>query len=213
MRRLRRRRRRTQAGFTLIELLMGIVLSSIFALALYGFFFTGLDHARSQQTQWMAQSTGRTAIDRLSSELRQSVSPDDGLTPPLIALSPTELQMYVDPSRALTATKPKPEKVRYAIVSNQLIRERAVPIGSTAPYTYGAYTGREVLIDKLQNGAVAAFAGVTEAGSALPATPTSTQLRDVAQISVRLLISQKTGSNATTLELTTDVALRNAIRL
>ena len=212
MRRLRHGRRR-QSGFTLIELLMGIVLSSVFALALYAFFFSGLDHARSQQTQWIAQSTGRTAIDRLATEARQSVSPDDGLTPPLLALSPTNLEMYVDPSRALSALRPKPEKVRYAIVSNQLIRERSVPVGATAPYSYGAYTGREVLIDKLQNGAVAAFAGVSEGGTALPATPTAAQLRDVAQISVRLIIGQKTGSNATTLELTTDVALRNAIRL
>ena len=40
-----------------------------------------------------------------------------------------------------------------------------------------------------------------------------TRLRDVAQASVRLLIGQKTGAKATTMELNTDVALRNAIRL
>jgi prepilin-type N-terminal cleavage/methylation domain-containing protein len=205
--------RRRQAGFTLIELLMGIVLASIFALALYGFFFTGLDSARSHQSQAIAQSTGRTAIDRLASEIRQSISPDDGLTPPLIALSPTNLELYVDPSRSVAATTPRPEKVRYAIVSNQLVRERALPVGVTPPYSYGAYANREVLIDKLQNGATAAFGAVTPEGAALPATPTSTQLRDAAQVSVRLMISQKTGNAASMLELNTDVALRNAIRL
>ena len=205
--------RRGQAGFTLIELLMGIALSSAFALALYGFFFTGLDSARSHQSQAIAQSTGRTAIDRIASEIRQSISPDDGLSPPVIALSPTNLELYVDPSRSLTATTPRPEKVRYAIVSNQLVRERAVPVGATAPFSYGAYVNREVLIDRLQNGATAAFSGVTAEGTALPPTPTATQLRDAAQISVRLMISQKTGNAASMLELSTDVALRNAIRL
>lgn len=205
--------RRRQAGFTLIELLMGIVLGSIFALALYGFFFTGLDSARSHQSQAIAQATGRTAIDRMASEIRQSISPDDGLTPPVIALSPTNLEIYVDPSRSVAATAPRPQKVRYAIVANQLVRERSVPVGVTPPYSYGAYANREVLIDTLQNGATAVFRAVTAEGSALPATPTSTQLRDAAQVSVRLMISQKTGNAASMLELNTDVALRNAIRL
>ena len=35
-------RRRSQSGFSLMELLMGIVLTGIFSLALYGFFFSGV---------------------------------------------------------------------------------------------------------------------------------------------------------------------------
>jgi hypothetical protein len=149
----------------------------------------------------------------MASEIRQSISPDDGLTPPVIALSPTNLELYVVPSRSITATSPRPEKVRYAIVSNQLVRERAVPVGVAGSLSWGSYTNREVLIDRLQNGANPAFRAVTAEGAALPATPTSTQLRDAAQVSVRLMISQKTGNAASMLELNTDVALRNAIRL
>jgi hypothetical protein len=210
-----RRRRRAGTGFTLIELLMGVVLTFIFALAIYGFFFTTMDHARSQQSQWMAQSTGRTAIDRLSGEIRQSVSPDDGLTPPIISVSPTAVEMYVDPSRALTATRPIPHKVRYSIVANQLVRDRAVPNNTTAPFIYGPYGAREVLVDKVQNGAVPLFATATEDGVALAATLAagSPALRDVAQLTVRLIIGQQTGAKATTMELNTDVALRNSIRL
>jgi prepilin-type N-terminal cleavage/methylation domain-containing protein len=211
----RRRRRRTQAGFTLVELLMGCVLSAVFAFAIYGFFFTTLDHARSQQSQWMAQSTGRTAIDRLSGEIRQAVSPDDGLTPPIISVSPTAVEMYVDPSRALTAVRPVPHKVRYSLVSGQLVRDRAVPSNTTAPFIYGAYGAREVLVERVQNGAVPLFAPVTEDGVALSATLAagSPTLRDVAQLTVRLVIGQQTGAKATTMELNTDVALRNSIRL
>jgi prepilin-type N-terminal cleavage/methylation domain-containing protein len=202
-----------EAGFTLIELLVGIVLSSIFAIALFGFFFTGVDHVRSQESQARAQMDGRTAVDRLVREARQAISPDEGLTPPVISLSPVVLEMYVDPSRATSALTPRPERVRYSVVANQLIRESATPVGVSPPYSYGAYGRREVMVERLANGAVPAFRGVTAEGVVLPAIPATTQLRDIAQISVRLLISQKTGNAATTLELNTDVALRNAVRL
>lgn len=208
-----RRGRRDQRGFTLIELLMGIVLASIFSLALYGFFFAGLDAFRTHEAQARAQSTGRTALNLVERDLRQSVSPDDSLTPPVIALSPTSLEIYVDPQRSPTVTTPRPQKVRYAIVSNQFIRETADPVGVAPPFSYGAYGRREVLIDKVQNGAVAAFAAITNQGAALPATPAPTQLRDIAQVTVRLLAAQRTGNTANTLELRSDVALRNANRL
>lgn len=210
-----RRRRRTQAGFTLVELLIGIILSSVFAIAIYGMFFATLDSARNQQTQWLAQSTGRTAVDRLSSEIRQSVSPDDGLTPPMISVSPTSIEMYVDSTRSTTALRPIPDKVRYRIVSGQLIRDRARPTTTVAPFSFGPYGAPEVLVDGVQNGTIPLAAPITEDGLALATTLNAgdTRLRDVAQASVRLLIGQKTGAKATTMELNTDVALRNAIRL
>lgn len=205
------RGRDPQGGFTLIELLMGIALSSIFALGLFAFFFSGVDSARTSESQARAQADGRTTIDRLARDIRQSISPDGGVTPPVISLSPTTLELYVDPSRDTTAVVPRPQKVRYSIVSNQLVRESADPVGATAPFTYGSYTSSEVMIDSLSNGATAAFTAAVSDGSALPATPTAAQLVDVAQISIRLLVGQKTGNKASTLELTTDVALRNAV--
>jgi len=200
-----------QRGFTLIELLMGIALSSIFALGLFAFFFSGIDSARTSESQARAQSTGRTAIDRIVADVRQSVSPDGGVMAPVIALSPTSLEIYVDPSRATSATTPRPQKVRYSIVANQLVREAADPVGAAAPFSYGAYGSSEVLIESLSNGATAAFTAAMADGTALPATPTATQILDIAQVSIRLLVSQKTGNKATTLELNTDVALRNAL--
>lgn len=211
MSRLRPRPRSRQRGFTLVELLMGIALSSIFALGLFAFFFAGIDSARTSESQARAQAAGRTAIDRLSTDIRQAVSPNGGLTAPVISLSPTALEMYVDPSRAVASTTPRPQKVRYSIVSNQLVREAADPVGATAPFSYGSYAQSEVLIDALSNGAIAAFQADMADGTALPATPTAAQVIDIAQISVRLLVSQKTGNKATTLELNTDVALRNAV--
>ncbi len=202
-----------QAGFTLIELLMGIVLASIFSIALYGFFFAGLDAFRTHEAQAKAQSTGRTTVGYIERDIRQAISPDDALTAPIIALSPTSLEIYVDPQRSATVTAPRPQKVRYAIVSNQFIRETSDPVGATPPYAYGPYIHRVVLIDAVQNGATPAFTAVTNQGDTLPATPGVNQLRDIAQVSVRLLASQKTGNTASILELRTDVALRNANRL
>jgi prepilin-type N-terminal cleavage/methylation domain-containing protein len=212
---VRLRRRRAQAGFTLVELMVAIVLAAIFALAIYGFFFNVMDNARTQQSHWMAQQDGRTAIDRMAAEVRQAVSPDDGLTPPIISVSTTSIEMYVDPSRALTALRPVPHKVRYAIVSGRLIRERATPTNTVAPFSYGAYGPDEVLVDGVQNGSIPLFTAVSEDGLALPATLAAgaPQLRDVSQLSVRLVIGQRTGAKATTMELNTDVALRNAIHL
>jgi prepilin-type N-terminal cleavage/methylation domain-containing protein len=210
-----RLRNRAPAGFTLVELMIAIVLSSVFALAIYGFFFNVMDNARTQQSQWMAQQDGRSAVDRMAAEIRQAISPDDGLTPPLISVSATSLEMYVDPSRALTSLRPVPHKVRYAIVSGQLIRERATPTNTVAPFSYGAYGPDEVLVSGIQNGSIPLFAPVTEDGVALPATLAAgaPQLRDVSQLTVRLVIGQRTGAKATTMELNTDVALRNAIHL
>ena len=210
-----RLRNRAQAGFTLVELMVAIVLSAVFALAIYGFFFNVMDNARTQQSQWMAQQDGRTAVDRMAADIRQAVSPDDGLTPPLISVSATSVEMYVDPSRVLTAVRPVPHKVRYAIVSGQLIRERAIPTNTVAPFSYGAYGPDEVLVSGIQNGSIPLFAPVTEDGVALPATLAAgaPQLRDVSQLTVRLVIGQRTGAKATTMELNTDVALRNAIHL
>jgi type II secretory pathway pseudopilin PulG len=207
------RRGPASSGFTLVELLVGLVLAMIFALALFGFFFAGMDRVRTHESQARAQMDGRTALDRLVRETRQAISPDDGLTPPVISLTATTLEMYVDPSRSATSLTPRPEKVRYSIVGNQLIRESSSPVGASPPYAYGPYARREVLIPALANGAVAAFRATTNEGYLLPATPAPTQLRDIAQISVRLMVAQKTGNAATTLELTTDVALRNAVRL
>ena len=207
--------RRAQAGFTLVELMVAIVLASVFALAIYGFFFNVMDNTRTQQSQWMAQQSGRTAVDRMSAEIRQAVSPDDGLTPPVISVSPTSVEIYVDPSRSTTALHPVPHKVRYAIVSGRLIRERAVPTNTTPPFSYGAYGPDEILVDPVQNGSIPLVAAVSEDGLALAATLAAgaPQLRDVTQLSVRLIVGQRTGAKATTIELNTDVALRNAIRL
>ncbi|WP_217913432.1 PilW family protein [Miltoncostaea marina] len=205
-----RGRLRDQGGFSLTELLVAMILASIFATGLFAFFFSGVDATRTHESQARAQADGRTALARLVREARQAISPDDGLTSPVVLLSPTELVMYVDPSRALTATTPRPHKVRWAVVSGRLVRESAAPVGASAPFTYNAYTGRQTMLAPVQNGATPVFAAATGAGDPLPATPSAAQLREVGRIAVRLVVGQRSGGTTSTLELSTDVALRNA---
>jgi prepilin-type N-terminal cleavage/methylation domain-containing protein len=202
-----------EAGFTLVELLLGVILAAIFSVGLYAFFFAGTDAARTHESQARAQADGRTAIDRIVRDARQAISPDDGLTAPIVALGPSSLELYVDARRSPASTSPRPHKVRYAVVADQLVRESAAPVGAAPPYTYGPYAGREVLLERLRNGATPVFRAVTAEGVSLPATVSGPQARDIALVSIRLLIAQKTGNAATTLELTTDAHLRNAIRL
>ena len=207
------RRRAAQAGFTFVELIMGIVLAAIFAGALYGFFFAGLDAARSHESQARAQAAARTALERFSRDVRQAISPDDGLTPPVASVSAAAVEVYVDGRRDLGSTSPRPQRVRYALAGAQLIRERSLPAGAAPPFTYGPYGAREVLVDGVTNGAVPVFRAMTREGVALPASVSGPQARDVASVSIRLRVAQKTGVARTTLELATDVALRNAVRL
>jgi prepilin-type N-terminal cleavage/methylation domain-containing protein len=206
------RRRRAQEGFTLVELLMAIVLSSIFAAALYGFFFAGVDAARTHESQARAQATGREALDRMARDMRQAISPDDGVTAPVIAVTPISIELYVDTRRTAAATKPVPQKVRYRVAGTELVRERQLVIATSPTIVYGAWGGSETMIESVKNGSAPIFSALSPEGVALPSTVQGPQARDVAQVSVRLLIGQRTGNTNTTLELRTDVALRNAIR-
>jgi len=192
---------------------MAVILASIFSAALYGFFFAGVDAARTHESQARAQATGRETLDRLARDVRQAISPDDGTTAPMLAVTPTSIEMYVDSRRAAAATKPVPQKVRYRVSGAQLVRERALVLTTVPTVTYGAYGGTEVMVEDVRNGATPIFTTSTFEGVALPTTVAGPSARDIAQVSVRLLIGQKTGNSNTTLELRTDVALRNAIRI
>lgn len=205
---------RRQGGFTLVELLMGIILSSIFAIALFAFFFAGVDSARTSEAQARAQAESRTTLDRMARDIRQAVSPDRGVTAPIVALTPTSLTMYVDPSRVAATTTLRPQLVRYAVIANQLVREAVDPVGTAWPFTYGSFTTApdEVMVEALSPGSTP-FTAYTQDGALLPASMTTLQIRSIAQISIRLRALQRTGNSTTTLEISTDVALRNALPL
>ena len=214
------RRARRQGGFTLAELLMTVVIASLFATALYSFFFSGSDMANSHQSQAKAQAAARTAIERFTRDARQAISADGGLNGPVQSLSTTSVVMYVDNRRDPSAGQPRPQRVRYMLSGTQLVRQVANPVGSQPPYSYGAYGPPVVLAEPVVNGSSAVFGAVDAAGRplAMPGQfvtggPSGVaKPNDIAGITIRLLVGQRTGARPTTTELRTDVTLRNALR-
>ncbi len=204
------RRARREGGFTLVELLMGIIIAAIFGLALYGFLDSGVLSASTHQSQALAQSEARTGLDRLSRELRQAVSADGGITPPVQSLAPLVLVFHVDNNRSAASVTPRPQRVRYQVVAGDLTREVADPVGTAPPYTYGAYRAPEVIVRGIANtAATPMFTATTAEGAAMAATITAPTTASLATVTVRLLVNHRTGRSTSTLELTTDVSPRN----
>jgi prepilin-type N-terminal cleavage/methylation domain-containing protein len=204
------RRRARSGGFTMVELLMAIAISSGFAIGLYAFFFTGIDANRTHQSQSQAQDGLRRTMETFTRDVRQAVSPDDGINGGIMSFSATKIVMHVDPNRDPSATFPKPLRVTYELAGGRLERRTQQPIGSIPPFSYGVPSAPEVFVDSIQNGAKPIFEAFTEQNVNLGSPVT--QPRDIKTIRVTLVAGQKTGNTPTTTELTTDVTLRNTLR-
>jgi len=203
-----RSRRDRSAGFTLPELLIGIILMAIFGLALLGFYTSSLNQATTHENQARSQADGRTALDRLEGEIRQSISPDAGATPPIASLSPTSIVFYYDGTRDPTDLSTFPQRVRYQISGGQLLRDVANPVGAAPPYTWTAYGPQEVIATGVQT-AAPLFAAEDDAGAALAATLNSPATGAISLVHMRLVLAYRTGQSNSTLELSTDVVPRN----
>jgi type II secretory pathway component PulJ len=207
---MRRRPRASSPGFTMVELLMTIGISMGFALGLYAFFFAGIDANRTHESQARAQDSLRLTMEKFTRDVRQAVSPDDGINGGIMALDASKVVMHVDPNRDPSATFPKPLRVTYALNAGRLERSVQLPIGATPPYSYGPSSPAEILIPSVQNGATPIFQAFTEQNVNLGSPVTRT--RDIKTVRITLIAGQKTGNTPTTTELTTDVTLRNTLR-
>ncbi len=202
--------RRGQEGFTLMELLIGIVIGTIFMFAIYGFYDSSLSSEMTHQNQALAQGESRDALNELSSQLREAVSPDDGITPPIVTLSPTQIEFYADMTRSPTELTPKPEEFLYEVSGGALVREISQPVGAAPPYTYSAFSSPETLIDSVGNSSSAPmFSAVNANGTALGATISAPTTIGIALVHVNMLVNYDVGNEATQFSLTTDVVPQN----
>lgn len=214
MRLLAARRRRAQGGFTFVELVMTIAITAVFSIALYGAFMATIEMGRGHESQATAQAEARNAMDLMARDIRQSISANAGLTAPVDTITPTQLVIYVDMSRDPAAKDPRPYRIRYRLDGTRLLRETAAPIGAAPPYTYPAYGPEDVLVQGVANGAAPVFTAVTREGVPMSSNVIPPASRDVAQIGLRILVANANGNDRNRpTELTTDVALRNAISL
>jgi prepilin-type N-terminal cleavage/methylation domain-containing protein len=202
--------RRQQAGFTLMELLIGIVVGTIFMLAIYGFFDASFQSYTGHQDQALAQAQARDAMNELTSQLRQAVSPDNGITPPVVNLSPTQIEFYADMNRSLSEVVPKPQEFLYQISNGQLLRQISSPVGAAPPYTYGAFSSAETLVSSIANTtSTPLFSAVNASGAALAASITAPATAGIGLITVNVLVGYAIGHATEQYSLSTDVAPQN----
>ena len=204
-------RARTQRhdGFTIVELLVGIILVSIFSVGLYASLVSGFQIFSGQQTQGSAQADARITTGRFTREARQAVSPNPGKSA-IESLDGDAIVMYVDNRRDVTATTPRPDKVRYHVVAGDLIRDAVPATGVTGSLAYGAYTTSDVVAHGILNtSSQPVFTAVTTAGTNLSRPITGADAASIATITLRLILKQKTQNANTTTEITTDVTPRN----
>ena len=203
-------RHRGQDGFTLTELLIGVVIGTIFMFAIYGFYDSSLSSETTQQGQVLAQDQARDALNQLSSQLREAVSPDDGITPPIVSLTPTQIEFYADMSRSPTELTPKPQEFLYQVSGGALVREISTPVGAAPPYSYGAFSGPETLIGSVANSSgTPMFSAANAAGTALPATMSTPTTIGIALVHVNMVVNYSLGSSPQTFSLTSDVVPQN----
>lgn len=204
-------RRGAQGGFTLVELLLGILLMAVFGAALYGFLQNGMTQSATEQSRATMQMQARDSLARLARDVRQASKPDS-TNPGIEQITATSMVLYVD-NTLVDASAPytlRPWRVRYRIDGTQLVREVVKPVGTAPPYTYGAYTGTEVMVNGIANtSSTPLFAAFTSEGAALPATVVSPDNLRIGRVRLRLLIKYANGNSSPTAEFTTDVAPRN----
>jgi len=206
----RRRGHHRQDGFTLTELLIGVVIGTIFMFAIYGFYDSSLSSETTQQGEVLAQGQARDALNELSSQLREAVSPDDGITPPVVSLSPTQIEFYADMSRSPAELTPKPQEFLYQVSGGALVREVSQPIGAAPPYTYSAFSSPETLINSVANSSgVPMFSAVNGSGTTLPATMSAPTTINIALVHMNMLVNYKLGNSPQQFSLTTDVVPQN----
>jgi len=206
----RRRGHHRQGGFTLTELLIGVVIGTIFMFAIYGFYDSSLSSETTQQGEVLAQGQGRDALNELTSQLREAVSPDDGITPPVVSLSPTQIEFYADMSRTPTELTPKPTEFLYQVSGGALVREVSQPIGAAPPYTYTAFSSPETLINAVGNSSGAPmFSAVNANGTTLPATMSAPTTLGIALVHINMLVNYSLGNSPQQFSLTTDVVPQN----
>lgn len=203
---MRTRRDNAQSGFTIMELLIGVILGTIFMFAIYGFYDSSLQSETGHQNQVLAQGQARDAMNELTSQLREAVSPDDGVTPPVVSLTPTQIEFYADMSRNPLELTPKPQEFLYQITGGALTRQVAQPIGAAPPYTYSAFSGAETLVTGLTNSSsLPMFSAINGNGVALPATMSSPTTMGIELIHIKMLATYQIGNSTQAFTLNSDV--------
>ena len=195
------------------------------------FFVSGLNTTITIQSHGEAIRTAQVALDRVSRDLREAIpnAEASGSDSGIIDASATTITFYADLSRTPTGSgrTPSTQKIRYALVSDPgnpgagLLTRQVQNPTSVSPLTFvGApawSTPAPIAsgIDLSKSdfgvfGVVADTPATTDiTGPTIPLPVSATGLDSIASVHIHLGIRQRTGASITTVEVNSDVLLRN----
>ena len=158
--RLRAARRSGERGILLIELTVACALLVVLAAAISIVIGAASRNGNAITNATLAQTDARAAIDVLAQDIRQAISPDDGTTAPVEALSATQVTFY-SPDRQV------PHHMRKISVRlNGTSLERAIATSSDndgSPWTIPALGSWQRIASNISNADV--FSALDSAGA------------------------------------------------
>lgn len=209
------------AGLTLVELVVVIGIMGLLGGMLSTWFVTTQRTTTGYTNRIGDLNSARTAMDRMTKDLRTAISPSTGVPAFEATSTGNEVTAYVNQTTA------PPMKVKYSLIANgdgtnRLVRAYTPAAGSTPPYSWPAGSTRnQVLAQRLSQGSTLLFAYFDAAGASdpscttapapcatpLPASPTLASPTLVA--SVEITLRTQSGPAAPAQELRSRVRVAN----
>jgi prepilin-type N-terminal cleavage/methylation domain-containing protein len=185
---------RDERGFTIIELVVAMTLLVTVVGVAYPLLGSAIRHSSDIEERSVLQGEARSAVDRLTNELRQGYTGD--VTPPIETLTPAQIT-FLSPDRA---TPFHLRRISYRISGGVLERATAVSTDTDGPpWNLPVADTWKRMVGSVQNPAV--FTYLDAAGL------TTTSAAAVRTVGVTLLVAART-SPGRMLTYQTSVKLR-----
>jgi len=133
-------RLRDDTGTTLAELLVVCVLMTVVLSTAYMIFNATSTMANESEARAVAADNAQHAIETMTREIRQASENEEGYGAMVVA-QPQTVEFFMDANR-----DNRPEKIKYYLSGDSIMRAVAPAIGTQPPYSYGSYgTGEAIL--------------------------------------------------------------------
>ncbi len=189
-------------GVTLVELLIVVSLLSVIMVTAYllqGSATTMSDQIEARAT---AYDESRTAVDRITRELRQAVEITDKGGAFSVA-QPRQMEFYSD-----VDNDGAPELVKYDVASNGLRRRVFEPTTLVAPFTYGSTESTSSIVIKVLDGS---YGNVFTYYDRLDPPGVATSSDQASAVSLHLINSATVNGQTASVDVATWVKIRSIL--